>query len=303
MFGDRPIRRLAWKLRQHIDRERLSTSLSPLLCSSDQLCGVLHITASCLNVSDSISGKDVLIWDSGKGSRMGKLLKGGKSKGEVDVWEGHKLYHFPTAAAKWLVDTLSEMGRHYVALIASDQVVCLSNQVKEELRSFLEVACAQDADIIFFDGPPELSVMRLHFLLDQTRRPRKDCLAALARDRMLLKYFGGAHIFQCVLLKKDLVDLLAKALGVLLQAAKGGYDLDYGVYDVAVLPQLVRPCWLEQDSHPAAREIYSTLCDLRAKVKSVFPVSVPVRVFNVNTPLVLKRLRSRIPQGSQAEEF
>jgi hypothetical protein len=219
------------------------------------------------------------------------------------MWEDHKLYHFPAAVAKWLVSTLSEMRRQYVAFIASDQVVSLSKQVKGELRSFLDVACAQDADMIFFDGPPELSLMRLRFLLDQTRRPRKDSLAALARDRMLLKHFGGAHILQCVLLKKDLVDLLAKALGVLLQAAKGGYDLDYGVYDVAVLPQLVRPCWLEQDSHPAAREIYFALCDLRAKVKSVFPVSVPIQVFNVNTPLVLKRLRGRIPQDSQAEEF
>lgn len=302
-FGDRLIRRLASKLWEYVDLERLRAPLSPLVCTSSQLGKVFQITAYRLNLCGTINGKDVLIWDSGKGSRMGSLVRGGKPKGDLEVWGGHKLYHYSAGAAKWLVDYLAEIGKEYIAFIATDQVVCLSDHIKQQLKSLLHVASTQDADIIFFDGPPVLSLVRLHSLLDPTRRPRKDSLTALARDRTLLKHFGGAHIFQCVLLKKDLVDPLAKALEALLRAAKDGYDLDYDVYDVAILPQLVRAYWLEQDQHPAASKIYSALCDLNAKVENVFPVSLPIQVFNVNTPLVLKWLRKRILRDSQAEEF
>ena len=303
VFGDKCIRRLARQLRKYVDLGRLRARLSPLLCSGHELDKVLHITASCVNISGSLGGKDIFIWDSGKGSRMGALLKGGKSKGEVTVCGNHKLYHFVAGASKWLIDTLRETGKEYVAFTASDQIVCLSRPVKNELSSLLELASSQDADVIFFDGPPELSVVRLRSLFDQTRQPRKNSLTALARDRMLLKHFGGGHIFQSVLIKKDLVDPLAKALKVILQAARDGYELDYGVYDVVVMSRLMQPKWLKQEHHPAAHKIYSTLCDLRAKVKHVFPISVPIQVFNVNTPLVLKRLRMRIRWDSQAGEY
>ena len=110
------------------------------------------------------------------------------------------------------MDVLKNMGKEYVAFIASDQIVCFPKLVKQELRSFLDVACAQDDDMIFFDSPPALSLVQLRYFFDSTRSPRKDSLIALARERTLLKHFGGAHIFQCVLLKKYLMVPLSKAL-------------------------------------------------------------------------------------------
>jgi hypothetical protein len=301
-FGDKYIRRLARGLREYVDQELLRTPLSPLLCSGQQLDRVLHITASCLDILSSLNDKDILIWDAGKGSRMSSLLRGGKSKGDADVCGSHKLYHFPAGAAKWLVDTLRTMGKEYCAFVASDQIVCLSHQVKNELKSLLEVAASQNTDLIFFEGPPELSVMRLGIFVGPKRRPQKDSFLALARDRTLLKYFGGAHIFQCILLKKSLLEPLATTLHAIIQACSNGYELDHGIYDVSVVPRFVQPEWLKQEANLAAHKIYSRLCDLTAKVESVFPISVPIQVFNVNTPLVLKRLRKRILRGLQGKE-
>jgi len=254
-----------------------------------------------MNIPGKLTGKDILIWDSGRGSRMGKLLKGGKSKGEVDMFGNYKLFHFAAGAAKWLVDTLRDIGKDYCAFVASDQIVCFSHVVKVELMSVLDVACAQDADLIFFDGPPELSIVRLHYFLDPKSRPCEDSKLALARDRTLLELFGGAHIFQCVLLKKNLLEPLATTLQAILQAIRDGYDLDFGVFDVTVMPQFVRPKWLKKEQHPAAIKIFSALCDLGVKVDRTFPVSVPIQVFNVNEPLVLKRLQKRIIRNSSSQ--
>ena len=281
--------------------ERIRAPLSPLTCPGDQLYRVLHITSSCPDISGVLSGKDILVWDAGRGSRMGSLVKDGKSKGNLYVRGSHRLFHFSAGAAIWLVDTLKKMHREYVGFIACDQVVSLSDQMKQELTSSLEVASEQGADVIFFDGPPALSLMRLRYFLDRARQPRKDSLASLNRERTLLKNHGGGHVLQCVLLKRKLVTPLTNVLKVILQAVRDGFDLDYGVTDVAILPQLVQPRWLARQDHPAARKIYSALCDWRDNVKNIFPVSVPIEVLNCNTPLVLKRLQKRISQDSQAQ--
>jgi len=99
-FGDKYIRRLVWGLREYVDRELLGAPLLPLLCSGQHLDRVLHITASCLDIFGSLNGKDILIWDAGKGSRMGSLLGGGKSKGDAYVCGNQKLYHFSAGAAR-----------------------------------------------------------------------------------------------------------------------------------------------------------------------------------------------------------
>jgi len=290
-FGDTIIRRLVLDLRKYVDQNRFRTLLTPLRCSGNSSDGILQIKVSSLNFSSTFTNENVLIWDSGKGSRMGSLLQNGKSKGDLYLLGSNKLCHFAAGAAKWLVKAVDEK---YFAFIASDQVVCLSEQDEKQLRSNLELAIGQDADMIFFDSPPALSLVRLRFFLDSKKQPRKNSLVVLARDRTLLKYYGGAHVFQCVLLKKHLLTSLSMVLEVILKAVHNGYNLDYGVFDIAVLPRLVRPRWLEKVSHPAAQEIYYALCNLSAQMKRVVPVSMPIQVYNVNTSIVLDRLRQRI---------
>jgi hypothetical protein len=294
-FGDEHAKILA-KLAGGCPDERLFKKLSPILCSGEQLKGVLQITPLCTNIVSSAKDKEILIWDSGKGSRMGYLLRGVKSKGDIEVWKGHKLYEFSASAAKWLVNELKVMGRSYVALAAADQIVFLHDEDKRELRSSLEAACAQDADIVFFAGPPALDISRLWPLLSQSNRPQRDSQIALARDRAILKYYGGTYVFQCVLLKRSTIDLLTKVLEIIQEAAIAGYEMDFGVFDVAVLPKFVRPCWLKKERYPQAHELYSALCDFALKAANAFALSVPIEVFNVNTPVVLECLQKRMDQ-------
>ena len=294
-FGDEYAKILVKRAGEGQD-ERLFKKLSPMLCSSELLEGVLQITPSCTDIVNPVKDKEILIWDSGKGSRMGYLLRGVKSKGDIEVWKGHKLFEFSASAAKWLVDELQLMGRNYVALAASDQIVFLHDEDKRELRSSLEAACAQDADVVFFAGPPALDISRLWPLLSRSKRPRKDSQIALARDRALLKYYGGSHVFQCVLLKRSTMSLLAKVLEIIQETAVAGYDMDFGAFDVAVLPKFVQPCWLKKEQYPQAHKLYSALCDFALKAANVFALSVPIEVFNVNTPVVMECMQNRIDQ-------
>jgi hypothetical protein len=225
---------------------------------------------------------------------MGALLASGKSKGDINVCGKYQLYHYAAGAAIWLVDTVKKMDKEYFAFVASDQIVCLSHKDKEQLRSILEVACLQDQDMIFFDGPPELSTIRLRSFLSPAVRPQRNSPLSLARDREILKQFGGAHIFQCVLLKKSLLEQLGRLLEAIIKAGSNGYDLDYGVYDVAVMPQLVRPNWLKKQKHSEALNIYEALCDLANKARCIFPISMPIKVFNVNTPNILEQLQKML---------
>jgi len=225
---------------------------------------------------------------------MGALLASGKSKGCIHVCGTHQLYHYAAGAAMWLVDTVKKMDKEYFAFVACDQIVCLSHKNKRQLRNILEVACLQNADLIFFDGPPELSAIRLRSFLSKGIQLQKNLPHMLARDREMLRQFGGAHIFQCVLLKKSLLGPLAQVLEAITKATSNGYDLDYGVYDVAVMPQLVRPNWLKKQKRSDALDIYAALCELADKARRIFPISMPIKVFNVNTPNILEQLRKRI---------
>jgi hypothetical protein len=266
----------------------------PLVCTGTQLDRVLHITATSGKLGDQLPGKDVLVWDSGKGTRMAVLLQAGQTKGDVVVTGGHRLYHFAAGAAQWAANILREMDRDYIAFVASDQILCLSEPDKKELVTLLDAASSQDADIIFFDGPPALSLLRLRFLIDPARPPRRDGVMALARDRLLLERYGGAHVLQCLLVKRSLVPALATVLEATLEAAGNGYYWDCGVADVAVLPRLVRPDWLMKERHPAARRIGVALCKWCDHARRVRSVSMPLRVFNVNMPCVLDHLKTRI---------
>jgi hypothetical protein len=301
MFGQGLIAPYIGKLQEYVDRAQLNTSLCPLVCTNNQLSRILQIKASCPHILRSTNGKDIFVWDSGIGSRMGALLASGKSKGDVHVCGKYQLYHFAAGAAIWLIDTVKKMDKEYFAFVASDQVVCLSHKDKEQLRSILEVACLQNQDMIFFDGPPELSAVRLRSFLSPVVRPQRNSPLSLARDRAMLKQFGGAHIFQCVLLKKSLLEQLGRALEAILKAGSNGYDLDYGVYDVAIMPQLVRPNLLKKQKHSDTLNIYETLCDLANKARCFFPISMPIKVFNVNTPNILKQLQKRIANSENVK--
>jgi hypothetical protein len=294
MFGRGLIAPYVWKLREYSNRAQLNASLRPMVCTRGQFSRILQIKASCSDILGSTNSKDIFVWDAGPGSRMGNLLGNNKSKGDICVHNGHMLYHYAAAAAIWLIDSVKNMGKDYFAFVASDQVVCLSDMEKRQLKSILEVACLQDADVIFFDGPPELSVLRLRSFLSPVVPPQRNSPFSLARDREMLKQFGGAHIFQCVLLKKSLLTQLGCALEAVLKACFNGYNLDYGVYDVAVMPRLVSPKWLKKQSHSEALNVYETLCDLANKTQHIFPVSMPIKVFNVNTPNIFEQLQKRI---------
>jgi hypothetical protein len=237
---------------------------------------------------------DVLVWDAGKGLRMASLLPVGSPKGDIIVAKGHRLYHFAAGAARWITHVLREMNRDYVAFVAADQIVCLFDSDRQELRTLLDAVSSQDADMIFFDGPPALSLVRLRFLLDPAQPPRRDSLMALARDRLLLKEHGGAHAFQCVLLKRSLMPALVNALEAILEAARNGYDVDYGVNDVAILSKLIRPDWLRKERHPGAQRIYAALHRLRTQTRRLRSISLPLQVFNVNLPAILEHLKMRI---------
>ena len=292
-FGSRVIQHLAIALRQYVDRGRFCARLTPITDSARRSCDAFHITAATLDICNQINGKHVLVWDAGKGSRMGHLVSD-KPKGDVELVPEQSLRQFAAAAARRMVNTLSGYGGDYTALVASDQVVCLNKRTINQLEAILAAAAAQKADLIFFDGPPALSIRRLHPLLNGSRCHRKNSALALARDRVMLKHHGGAHVFQCVLVRAPLRRPLARVLESLVRAADQGYELDFGVMDVAVVPRFVAPAWLRRENHPAAAECYSALMAWRAAVDRVFPVSVPLEAYNVNTPTMLRRLRRRI---------
>ena len=91
-----------------------------------------------------------------------------------------------------MVDILSELNGNwdYVAFVASDQVLCLSEPARRELAALLDAAAAQDSDVIFFDGPPALSLCRLRFFLSSAQLPRKDGVMALASEEGTLDGLG-----------------------------------------------------------------------------------------------------------------
>jgi hypothetical protein len=289
-FGSRVVQRLATGLRQYIDRDRLRARLSPVADGLHSFDAAFHVTASTLDLCTQLNGEHVLVWDAGKGSRMG-LLVSDRPKGDIELVHGIGLRRFAAAAAQRMVDELKDCGGDYTALVASDQVVCLDNEMSTRLKPVLTAAVAQKADLIFFDGPPALSVRRLHPLLDGVVRPRRDSMLVIARDRILLKHHGGAHVFQCALVRAPLRHLLADALQALVRAADKGCDLDFGVMDVAVVPRFVDPVWLNRETHAGARQVYQALAALRSACARVFPISVPIEVFNVNTSTMLQRLQ------------
>ena len=237
---------------------------------------------------------EVLVWDAGYGSRLGRLLETGQTKGEVELADGYRLHQFAAGASRWLVRAMRARNRRYVAFTAADQVLCLKDADARELETHLDAASSQGADMIFFDGPPALSLLRLRFLLDTGRPPRRDGTMALARDRQMLRNYGGAHVFQCVLLKEGHAHFLADALEAVLDAARSGCDADLGVGDVAVLPRLVGTRWLKKQRVPAFRALEAAVSRLCARVQRVRSVWMPLEVYNVNTPGVLSHLRKRI---------
>jgi len=293
-FGEPPVQWLAAMLDRYVDHARIQTPLAPLVCRGDQLGSVLHITLDSTKLSRQLDGKDLLLWDGGYGRRLGRLLETGQTKGQVDLTGGDKLYQFAAGAAQWLVGRLRTLHRDYVAFVAADQVLCLSDADVRELETHLEAASSQEPDVIFFDGPPALSLLRLRFLLDTRRPPRRDGTMALARDRQMLRNYGGAHVFQCVLLKKGHARALVDALDAVLEAARSGYDMDLGVGDIAVLPTLIGAKWLKRQQGPAVCAVQAAIDRLCARGRSIRSVSMPLQVFNVNTPSVLTHLSERI---------
>ena len=237
-FGDPLVRSLAATLEQHVDRSLLNAPLTPEICRGLELDGVLHLTAGSMKLQDQLKNKDVIVWDAGRGSRMGRLLQPGQAKGEIKVAGDHKLYEFAAGAAQWLVSALRALNRDYVAFVAADQILCLSESDGRGLATLLDTASLHETDVIFFDGPPALSLLLLRFLLDSNRPPRRNGTMALTRDRQMLKNYGGAHVFQCVLLRSNLAAQLLTALEAVLNATRKGCDVDLGVGDIAVLPRL-----------------------------------------------------------------
>jgi hypothetical protein len=281
-------------LDRYADHAQLQAPLAPLVCHGGELDSVLHVTLDSTKLSQQLDGRGSLVWDAGYGRRLGRLLKTGQAKGEVELAGGNRLYQFAAGAAQWLVGTLRALNRRYVAFVAADQVLCLSDADASELEAHLDAASSQGADIIFFDGPPALSVLRLRFLLDSSRPPRRDGTMALARDRQMLRNYGGAHVFQCVLLKEERAHFLADALEAVLEAARSGCDADLGVGDIAVLPRLTGDSWLRKQRDPASRAMQAAIGRLCAQVQRVRSVWMPLQVFNVNTPGVLAHLRERM---------
>ena len=294
IFGSPVIQLLVGELNAYIKKEELQSRLSPFFLLGGRFDSVLQIKLSASNLVIASANKDVLVWDSGRATRMGRLMMGGKSKGDLELWGKYKLYQLSASPAKWLVNTLRNMGKEYIAFVASDQVVCLKEQVKQKLKAFLRVACKQNADMIFFDAPPALSIVRLYHLVSRAKRPRNNSAMAVARDRTLLKHYGGAHVFQCVLFKKHLCGQLARVLQSILNAANKGYYLDWGIADVAILPHLIWPKWIERDRHPAALAVGKALRSMHTEVKQIFPIALPVEVYNVNSRYVLERLRKKM---------
>ena len=94
---------------------------------------------------------------------------------------------------------------------------------------------------------------------------------------------------------------LGRALEAIIKADKRGFNLDFGVYDVAIMPQLVRPNWLKKQNHSNALNIYEALCDLANKAQCIFPISIPIKVFNVNTPYILNQLKKRITNAKNVK--
>ena len=293
-FGDELVKSLAARLDQCPHHAEHETQLVPLVCRGRKLEGVLHITAASTKLCDQLDGKAVFVWDAGHGTRMEGALKSGQTKGEAQVMDGLRLFECAAGAAQWLVSALRDMNRDYIALVAADQVLCLSESDERELVTLLEAASSPEADVIFFDGPPALSLLRLRFLLDSSRPPRPDSAMALARDRQMLRNYGGGHVLQCVLLKKNHVPALADALDTVLEAARQGCDVDLGVVDIAVLPRLIGYSWLKKQRPPAFRAIHAAIGRLCLRMRRVRSVSMALQVFNVNTPGVLGHLGERI---------
>ena len=292
--GDPAVRALAEQLKKYIAQEFLRRPLSPQVCGRDDLKATFHIVGDSKGLLSQADGKSVLVWDAGQGSRMGGLLQPGHTKGSLPLGAGRKLLHFSAGAAQWCLSASCGLRSDYFAFVAADQVVCLDAGDEQELADLLHAAALEAPDIIFFDVPPVVSLTRLRFLISAANRPQRNGLMALARDRLLLKEYGGAHVFQCALLKRTLMPALAATLEAILDAARVGCDVDYGVHDIAVIPMLLHPRWLRRDRRTVARRVYEALMGLRSLVRRVRPISMPLEVFNVNTPRVLEHLRARI---------
>ena len=124
-FGNELVRPLAEQLREYADEDRLSAKLRPLVATEGELEDVMHVTASCGTVGGRNGDWSVVVWDAGRGSRMGTLAELSRGKGNVEVIEGVNLYQFAAGSDQWLVARLRETKREYVAFVASDQIVCL----------------------------------------------------------------------------------------------------------------------------------------------------------------------------------
>jgi len=294
IFGNELIQCLVRDLQEYIDPVRFSTRLEPLMSAGDPPTGELHITAQTEGISGQMDQMpQVLIWDAGHGSRMGSLLEGGKSKGNLEVFPGRKLYHYSAGIAKWLVGTLREIGKDYVAFISADQVVYLSPGLQAEVRTILYEASRQDADMIFFDAPGALSLTRLRYFIGPATNTKG--WISLVRDMRLLELFGGAHILQCVLLRRDRILQLATALDIILKVQRMGSNIDVGVYDIAVLPRLAYPRLVVPSTSIALKPVYSALTQLASEIGRIFPICGSIGAsYNVNSPAVLAGLKRRI---------
>ena len=93
--------------------------------------------------------------------------------------------------------------------------------------------------------------------------------------------------------KRNHLKTLVNALQ-LLQNHGDEYKYDLGVFDISVFSRLVPPRWLKKEHHPAAVKIFTALNELNHNVKNIFPISVPMETYNINTSHVLKRLKKRI---------
>ncbi len=246
-----------------------------------QVDRVLHVADPGARLREQLGGKDVIVWDTGLGLRMAPLLRPGQAKGHVEVVGAQRLYQFAAGAAAWIVNTLRSLGRDYVAFIAADQVLHLSKDDRAELAALLEAA--SDADAIFLDGPPSLSLPRLRFLLDSDGPAKRGGAMALARDRQMLKHHGGAHVLQCVLFKSPYATALAGVLEAIGEAAQAGCHLDLGIGNVAVLPRLIGMSWLKRGREPALRAVQAALGELCGRLvaeSAVTPNPWGVAVFS-----------------------
>lgn len=257
---------------------------SPLVASSRQLAQTAHLTA--YDPLGALEDTSIVVMDRGLGSRM--HLRDGQSKGSVEVLPGAPLFHYSAGAMAWCLEVLSNSD--WIACSSSDQVVFLPEADRNALRTCLEVASGR-ADIVFFDGPPALSLTRLAPLLNTGMPPQHSSPAAVSRTWTLLTEYGGAHAYQAVFFRRQLLPVFIEVQKLLHDAARTGRRPGLTPYNLLVWPQYLGLAWMLNSADDLVWKVGAKLEVFHQQARGILPIHRPLQVLNCNTVDCLQGLR------------